>query len=127
MGKRFVEFYALAVCFVTVGCLSIVSGMLIYTLIEIAFPSIVAPPPVLYSPPPVVEFQQNGTNTAVAIPSPAEAPGAMEKTKQFQQMEIERMRKESVSSVIKYIVMLLVASIVFWIHWNIASQAREKK
>ncbi len=124
MSTRLQEIYALAVCFVTVGCLSIVSGLLIYTLVKITFPSIIAPPPVFY-PPPLVEFQQSGTNTGVAIPAPPDPLENLEKTKQFRKMEVERMKKESVADVIKYIIILLVASFVFWIHWRIAKQARE--
>jgi hypothetical protein len=124
MSTRLLEIYALAVCFVSVGCISIVSGLLIYTLVEITFPSIIAPPAVLY-PPPIVEFQQSGTNTGAAIPVPPEPFENLEKTKQFRRMEIDRMKKEAVAGVIKYIVILLVAAIVFWIHWGIARQARE--
>ncbi len=125
MSTRLLEIYALAVCFVSVGCLSIVSGLLIYTLVEIAFPSIIAPPPVLFPPPHVIEYQQSGTNTGVAMPVPPEPLENLEKTKQFRAMEVERMKKESVASVVKYTVILLVASIVFWVHWGIARQARE--
>lgn len=130
MSKRLLEIYALAVCFVSVGCLSIVSGLLIYTLIEIAFPSMIVPPPI---PPPIIEYHQSGTNIVPAVPVPSEPTASigaestaqnnkafLKRQKQFQLLEIERMKKESISSVVRNTVILFIAAIVFWIHWRIA-------
>ncbi len=136
MSKRILEIYALSVCFVSIGCLSIFGGIFLYTLVEISFPSKMIPSPRHY-PPPI--FSQNGTMTTPMFPGqplpeisgPEVAENADEKNRQFQEerkrfeiLEVERIRTESNMSIVRSIIIIFIASIVFVFHWRIAKRAR---
>lgn len=136
MNKRLLEIYALSVCFVSVGCLSIFSGIFLYGLVEISFPSTINSSR-MYYPSPI--FNQSGIVTtpifpgqplprisrAEAIINNAEENGQLlKKQKQFEKLETERVQAESMLSIARSIIVILIASIVFIFHWRIAKRAR---
>jgi len=129
MNKLLLEVYALSVCFVSVGCLSIFSGIFLYSLVEISFPSVMKP---LYLPPPLI-FTQSGVNIAPAFPvqkikSNAERSGSLEEQqKRFENNQEERMKAESFKSIVRSIIIVLIASLVFIFHWRIAKDARSSE
>lgn len=89
-----------------------------------------------YSPP---VFNQSGVVTTPIFPgqplpgiSSAEAIGNnteknrqfQEKQKQLEKLEDELVQAESIMSIAKSIIVVLIASIIFIIHWRVAKQAR---
>ena len=61
MNKQLLEVYALSVCFVSIGCLSIFAGIFLYSLVEASFPSTMNSSR-MYHPPPI--FSHNGVVTS---------------------------------------------------------------
>jgi len=136
MNKRLLEIYALSVCFVSMGCLSIFFGIFLYSIVEISFPSTMISSSIFYPPPP---FSQSGVMTFPAIPGqplqvvPLEAieknnsdqNKQLQKEKErFQNLAVERMKAESIMSIIRSLIVVFIASTVFFFHWGIAKQAR---
>ncbi|MDQ6954043.1 MAG: hypothetical protein Q9M20_01195 [Mariprofundaceae bacterium] len=140
MNNRFLEVYALSVCFVSISCLSIFCGIFLYSLVEISFPSTINSSRLHY--PPV--FSQSDIMTAPIFPDqplpvqplPETASSeAMESNakinwqlqedqKLFEKLETERLKEESIMSIVRSIIVILIASIIFNFHWRIAKQAR---
>ena len=142
MNKSLLEIYALSICFVSVGCMSIFGGVLLFSLVELFLPTPVAFPPIHY-PPPI--YMQNGAGTVsvnpeLTLPRMANQTSKSnsdvtndidintkkieEQQKRFEAMETERMKVESTRSIIRYIIILLVASFVFTFHWRMAKRVR---
>lgn len=129
MNKRLLEVYALSVCFVSIGCLSIFSGIFLYGLVEISFPSAMKP---IYLPPPPI-FTQSGAGTAPSLPmqeikSNAERnENLIEEQKRFEKKQDERMEAESIKSIVRSIIIVFIASLVFIFHRRIAKDARSNE
>ncbi len=139
MNKSLLEVYGLSVCFVSMGCLCIFSGILLYSLVELAFPSMMNRPGMHYPP----QFSSHGV-VAIRPDIPPMAgrplPALSERERiknndetnrrleQEQKRNSERavkyMRAESTMSMVRSVIILLIASIVFAFHWRIAKQAR---
>ena len=136
MNKSLLEIYALSICFVSVGCMSIFGGVLLFSLVELLLPMPVRFPPIHY-PPPIYMQSESG---AVPVRPKHVMSGIInqnsenntdisnkkieEQQKRFEQVETERWRVESIRSTIRYIIILFVATIVFIFHWRMAKQAR---
>jgi len=130
MNKSLLEVYALSVCFVSMGCLSIFSGIFLYSLVEIAFPSSMNHSRMLYAPPSMIQY--GSTNTAMppnAITLPEEGHNKIQSHHSEQvnrtSFAIDSRRTEAIMSAVRAIIIILIASIVFIFHWRIAKQARD--
>ena len=153
MNKALLEIYGLSVCFVCVACLSIFTGIFLYTLVELAFPQHNNDMPMFY--PTAISSQgdvfaaemtvgsgfaqrryiQSGTNqsaqAAQAKPlSLAEQKALQQKRaaiiKADQQRARERTQSRTIMSLVRSFIVLLIASLVFTVHWQIAKKARNK-
>ena len=139
MNKKLLEIYALSVCFVSMGCLSIFSGMFLYNAIEISFPSTMNSSRMYYPP----QFSSHGVmNINPEIPIVAGQPlppppvretiGSddernkliQEKNKRNLEMVKKRIKAESIMSMVRSFIIVLIASVVFVSHWRIAKRAR---
>jgi hypothetical protein len=58
MNKQLLEIYGLSVCFISTACLTIFSGILLYSLTELAFPQLMQDSPIPYSFPAEVTTPQ---------------------------------------------------------------------
>ena len=136
MNKGLLEIYALSVCFVSVGWLSIFGGIFLFSLVELAFPTSRSFPPIHY-PPPIYGQQGVGSfpvpfNQQLSIEDQQDSPNnpdttaqkRIEQQKQFEKIEAERMRMREIKSIIRYIIIIFIASVVFTFHWRMAKQAR---
>lgn len=136
MNKRLLEVYALSVCFVSMICLSIFSGILLYSIIELSFPSLTNFTRVYYSPPVYSEIEMS---TAAAFPgqvppefstsvdvgnNPDINKPSQDEQKRFEELEIKRVKAESIMSIIRSIIVIFITSIIFFFHWRIAKKAR---
>ena len=136
MNKGLLEIYALSVCFVSVGCLSIFGGIFLFSLVELAFPTSRSFPPVHYPPPiygqqgvgsfPVPFNQQlsiSDDNRLIDLPKES-TQKRVKQQKQFEKIESERMRARDIKGITRYFIIIFIASIVFTLHWRMAKQAR---
>lgn len=133
MNKRIMEIYALSVCFVSVGCLSIFGGILLYSFVELAFPE-TANSSRMYNQPPI--FSQSGLSTVPLFPgqplpeivsndrSIEEDQRFEKESKRFEFLERKRLEAESFMSIARSLIAILIASIVFTLHWLIAKKSR---
>lgn len=139
MNKQLLEVYALSVCFVSIGCLSIFTGIFLYSLVGVSFPSTMNSPR-MYQPPPVVihngmvtsplfaEQSLSGISSAEVIANNVENNHPRQASqKQFEELAAKQMKTESIMSMVRSAIIVLIASIVFVFHWRIAKQARSSK
>jgi len=135
MNKSLLEIYALSICFVSIGCMSIFGGVLLFTIAEQFLPVPSEFPPMHY-PPPI--YMQHGTG--VHIGAENSLPGIANQTsenskkisvdkmaeeqKKYEKIQKERIKNEAIRSTIRYIIIVIVASFVFIFHWRMAKIAR---
>ncbi len=139
MNKKLLETYALSVCFVSMGCLSIFSGMFLYKVVEVSFPSTMNSSR-MYYPPQLSRHGVMNINPEIAIvagqplapPPVREVIGSddernklmQENNKRNLEMAKKRMKAESIMSMVRSFIIVLIASVVFVFHWRIAKRAR---
>jgi len=139
MNKKLLEIYALSVCFVAMGCLSIFTGIFLYSVAELSFPSTMNSSRMAYPP----QYSSHGVvNIHPVLPimagqplSPPSVRGVIlsddERNKLIQDnhkrnLEVteKRMKIESIRSVVRSFIIVLITSVVFFFHWRIAKRAR---
>ncbi len=136
MNKSLLEIYALSICFVSIGCMSIFGGVLLFTIAEQFLPVPSEFPPMHY-PPPI--YMQHGTGSVHVdaenlLPRIANqvsennrkisADKMAEEQKKYEKTQMERIKVEAIRSTIRYIIILIVASFVFIFHWRMAKMVR---
>ncbi len=127
MKKSSLEIYALAVCFVALGCLVIALGIGVYDLIQIANPEFTLN---------AYEYERHQSNQAFRG-SPGRAlrgiaPGIPVEPRQRPEEEITQQREESyqaalrserrrgMQSLIRIVIILVIDVLVFVPHWLLA-------
>ncbi len=139
MNEKLLQIYALSVCFVSMGCLSIFGGIFLYNAVEVSFPSTMNTATMHYPP----QFYNHGvmsinpTMPIVAgqplLPPPVQKIIAsddernkliQENNKRNLEMAKKRMKTESIMSMVRSFIIVLIASVVFFFHWKIAKRAR---
>lgn len=153
MNKGLLEIYGLSVCFVCVACLSIFTGIFLYTLVELALPQEPDDIPMFY--PATMSSQGDMMATQMRV-SPSfgqrhyaqsgTSQGAQETNskplsltqqqalqqkraaiiKADQQRARQRVQSRTIMSLVRSFIVLLIASLVFITHWQIAKKARNK-
>jgi hypothetical protein len=125
MKKSILEIYALAVCFVALGCLVIALGIGMYDLIQIANPEFTLN---------AYEYERHQSNQAFRGGSPGRAlrgiaPGIPVEPRQRPDEEITQQREESyqaalrserrrgMQSLIRIVIVLVIDVLVFVPHW----------
>ncbi len=123
MKKNMLEVYALAVCFVTVVCAVVASGIGLYALLSIAKPEFTLP---------AYQYQRFQTNESFNSSECAEG-----NKKKLTDEEITKKRisgyaialkneqRESVQSFVKVAIVLALDAFVFLLHWRLARRSRE--
>jgi len=137
MNKGLLEVYALSVCFVSMGCLSIFSGIFLYSLAEMSFPTVMKPNYMSY--PPSLSYSQGDEGNMPALPvqvSPRFSVNEAIKTNaeknknlemgqnRLEKLQSERAQSESIKSMVRSIIIIFIALLVFIFHWRIAKEAR---
>lgn len=131
MKKSLLEFYALAICFVTVVCLIIALGIETYGVIGMTNPEFTLSP---------WAYTQHQTNDGFWSPQSAaqvqssacvqvkERPDETELTKlrlvSFE-VALSNERRENAQSAAKSAIVILIDLIMFFLHWQIARRARQ--
>jgi hypothetical protein len=122
--RSLIEIYALAVCFVTVTCFAIASGIALYDFVQIAVPEIT-----LHS----YIYERHQTNEAFRT-----APqGTTESIAGLSEDQLTKRREESYKSalnaerrdgwqsLLRMAIVMLVDLIFFAVHWLLAKRVRE--
>ena len=124
MKRSLLEMYALAVCFVTVTCLAIVTGIAIYDVVQIAAPEIT-----LHS----FKYERHQSNAAFRDsdhPDPKAVAALPEEeiTKRRQESYVSTLnaeRRDGWQSLLRMAIIMVIDIIFFVIHWQLAKRARE--
>ncbi len=161
MKKTLLETYALAVCFASMICISISSGIVLYDLVEINYPEVTIESYMLempLPPPYPMAMHNHGSVTASAVnvdalppealaPPTATGQNAGQEPVQwgkslFSDQSVERLSEQEIAeqkqkrvehalkneaddawrSLIQMFIVLLVSSVVFFIHWRLAKK-----
>ena len=138
MDNLFTRIYALLVCFVSVICLTISTGMGLYEIVKIIDPELTLSPQQYQHLSSSNHYQfshQTGVSSALMInpygrPQPS---GATDKKvysdEQLTEMRaiefatiLENERRSAIASLIRIIIILVVSGPVFYIHWRLAER-----
>lgn len=130
MKKTILEIYGLAICFITVICFMVVSGIAIYKLLAVAKPdftldswqySMHQSNDAYWSqrsmPPPMAE----------PLPKKLERPPENELTRQREdsyRRVLAAEQRDSFQTLVKCLIVLLIDAAAFMMHWVIARRAR---
>lgn len=127
MKKSILEIYALAVCFATIVCFVITLGISIYDIVRITNPEFTMSS---------YEYNRHQSNEAYWKSSnncgnddkKEQRPADEELTKQrlaSYQQSIKSELRDAFQSLIQSVIILIIAVIVFFIHWRVARRSRE--
>lgn len=127
MKRTALEVYALAVCFVTVGCFVIAFGIALYGMVGVVQPSFTLSGHI---------YEMHRTNDAYfnrpafmpvdgkqPRPRPPEAELTRERQDSFA-AAIDAERRDSAQSTVKSMIVVLIDLFVFFVHWRIARGPR---
>jgi len=123
VNKQPLEIYGLSVCFISTACLTIFSGILLYSITELAFPQLMQNAPLPYSFPAEVEVtppqkSAQGVNPFISKKTIDHSQRISSKS------HLSYARASAIRSIIRSLIAILVTSLVFFIHWRLAKHAR---
>jgi hypothetical protein len=127
MPRTVLQIYAAAVCFVSVGCLSIALGIVAYSAIGVLDPALTAHPMSLV-PPPAPPFvtppmPADGAATLGAISAAATSPPVAGEEASRKAAALETgLRNEAIvskQSVLRWSIVALISALLFLLHWRI--------
>lgn len=115
-------------------CLSIFSGIFLYALAELSFPSAMTPtrypppfPPQMMGAPtfPGQGLSVSSGSGKVSAESIEEKNKRLEEDqKRYEEREKEWVRLDSIKSAVRSVIVMLITSLVFFFHWRIAKKVR---
>ncbi len=121
MKRNIIGIYALAVCFVTVVCAVIATGIGIYDLLQIANPEFTLPS---------WQYERHQTNEAF-FPGDAERVNLSEEEMTERRLAsyetaIKAERRGAQQSLIKVFIVLILDALVFAVHWRLAQRSQKE-
>lgn len=127
MDQLLVRIYALLVCFVTVICITVSTGMGLYQIVKIVSPELTMSTQQLQS----IELYGQNRYPGFRISGPEsgalvhpEAPKSIEELNAIQEVELQKRmdneRKAAIASLIRIAIVLIVTIPVFYLHWQIS-------
>ena len=130
MKKSILETYALVVCFFTVGCFVIVIGMALWNLVTITAPEFTLDNYVWQYHQTDEAFKERLVNnhrarTEKQVYAPPEGAALTEAREKSLVHAISAERREATQNLARYFIVLLVDIIVFFVHWKLATRARQ--
>lgn len=127
MKKSILEIYALAVCFATIVCFVITLGISIYDIVRITKPEFTMSS-YEYNRHQSNEAYWKSSNNCSNDDKKEQRPADEELTKQrlaSYQQSIKSELRDAFQSLIQSVIILIIAVIVFLIHWRVARRSRE--
>ena len=120
MKRTLVEVYALTVCFVTLVCFVVALGIGMYDLIQLLKPEFTISS---------YTYEHHKSNEAYLMNWPKEKPRPQsdELTKlrtESYQAALKSEQRDAAQSLTQIFIIILIDSVVFVIHWNMAKRAR---
>jgi hypothetical protein len=137
MKRPLLEIYALAVCLFTIACFAITLGVALYDIVQVSAPAFTLSADEYERHQSDEAFQSYvGRRHVVALNSQAESveTGAPAKSspKITRQREesfrhaINAERRSGFQSLVRTSIIMLVSSLVFWLHWRLAAYSRRE-
>jgi hypothetical protein len=129
MKTNILLIYAYLVCFVTVTCGAIYTGIILYDIVQISAPEFMLSEHTKYTHANNENFIENNyTYTDDGKVSKYEGYSETKITKirtENYQSKIAQEQNNAVKSVIQSVIVLFIDLILFFVHWRIAKRARE--
>lgn len=141
MNEMLTRIYALLVCFACMVCITISTGMGLYQMVKLMDPTLVASSyqyRTLSSPEAYSITRSAGSAVAVQVrsidglitqqpPNSADAESLTEEQWEERRVIalntlIENARHDARASLIRIVIVLLISSVVFYLHWRIAQR-----
>ena len=128
MKKSLIEIYALAVCFVAIVCMAISTGVAIYDLVEITFPTFTMS---------AWKYDKHLSNDAYRSQM-SSCGNKGEEKKTYTEEEITKKREASLATAIKserrgaqqsfvtVLIIIIIDVVLFVVHWKMARRVREE-
>ena len=127
MKKSILEIYALAVCFAAIVCFVITLGISTYDIVEIVNPEFTMSSYAYNRHQSNDAYWKSGDNCG-EDDKKGQRPADEELTKQrlaSYQQSIKSEQRDAFQSFIQSLIILIIAVIVFLIHWRLARRSRE--
>lgn len=120
MKKAILEIYSLAVCFFTVICFVVTSGLLIWHFVEVAAPEFTI------SKRDYKCYQSNEAyNDCFHKKEPlTEGPALTTKRTEGYKLQIKLERRQAVQGIAQKLIVALVCVLFFFLHWSLAKRSR---
>jgi hypothetical protein len=134
MDNPYVRVYALLVCFFSIICLTISTGMGLYELVKIADPELTLSPYRYQHLESDASYRRLNYPAGVINPAYPSMPKhdesiskmTAEKIAEAREKERDNLiaaeRKQAIASLIRLFIVIIVTSPVFYIHWRIAGK-----
>jgi len=129
MRKTLIEIYALAVCFFTVACFAIFSGLAVWDVVQISAPEFTINSKV---------YEEHSDNESYKKRSCYACADQLEAEKSFSEGEITQSREKgwereleiekrsAVQSFARNLIIIIIDIILFWGHWVLAQRTNDK-
>lgn len=125
MNRTWVKVYAAAVCFGAVTCMTVATGVLLYSVVRVSAPSITVSP----IPPPYTQLYMNaaprGVGPGAGVPA-STLETQVQSPSQADRMQREYMdrataneRRNGLRGAIYWSITLLVSSVLWVLHWRV--------
>lgn len=128
MKKSILEIYALAVCFATVVCFVVASGIAIYNIVEITNPEFTLTAHEYTRHQSNDAFWKSCNNEYDTEKKGKKRPSDEELTKQrieSYQQALKSEYRNAIQSLTKTVIVIILDIIFFIVHWQIARRTRE--
>jgi hypothetical protein len=129
MKKSILEIYAYAVCFFTIACFVITLGMALWNVGELIAPELTMSAHEYNKYQTDDSYLESLKNTSCYRKEPSPLPQGAELTKKRMEafaLAIQIERRSALQNLVKEVIVLLIVTPVFIIHWRLAAKARKK-
>lgn len=133
MKKSWLEFYALAVCFFTVACLAIFSGMAVWNGVSMTAPALTLDnhewskhqTDIAFRKAWLIESRWHDENgqRAEKLPESADIPTMRQAS--YQQV-LASERRSAFQDLLQNLIVILIDLVLFVVHWKVARYARSE-
>lgn len=131
MPRTVIEIYAALVCFVSIACLALGIGNLLYGAIGVAYPSVMLNPmnvPLYQDSPFDMPTPAEVAAQRAGVPVPARPRFSEEEIAKRRAAAVESAtqneRQSSLQSLIRWAIASLVSGVLFFTHWRLLRRGR---
>ena len=120
MRRPTLEIYAASVCFATVLCAAIGTGILLYSIVQVAAPSVTAPQYNYPAMPAPIVVNPSEYPPDVTVGPPSLSAEEIDKRREVAAAAaMENERRSGIQSLIRWAIATIVSGALFALHWRL--------